>query len=732
MKQVVQNYKSGKVALLEVPVPQCGSKRILVRNCHSLISIGTERATISLGKKTLIGKARARPDLVKRAIDKAKKEGLKKTFQEAMGRLDTPTPLGYSSAGIVVEAGVAAQGFSTGDRVACIGQGTASHAEWISVPVNMACRIPNDVSNESAAFGMLGTIALHGIRKANLSFGSTVVVVGLGLLGLLSVQILKAYGCRVIAMDLMPSKVALAKQLGADYATTETQNLMNHVNTQTHSHGADAVILTAACKSNEPVDLAIRLLRFAGKIVVVGTADIHPDRNELWQKEIELVVSKAGGPGSLNPLYEQEGIDLPIDSARWTQHRNLEEFLRLLSDKSITVDPLMTYRFSIDEAETVYHDLLKNKLPNAVGVLFDYHEVSTITRQVPIADYKDRTKRAGNLNISVIGAGVFGKALLLPALSKNKNITLRTLVTSSGSNAEHNAKRFGFQFGSTDAYQVFADRDTDAIFALTPHRTHADFVTKALQQGKPLFIEKPLCVNPKELETIRAAASENNPLPIMMVGHNRRYSPHALKMKTWLFQRKNPLVMQYRVNAGFIPAEHWVHSDKDGRSRIVGEMSHFIDLMCYLSDEMPARVYAERIAGDNQSAVNNDNVVIAIKFSNGSIANLTYTASGDKSYSREMLEIFFDGKTIRSQDFRQTKLFSPTQKEKFNTRAQAMGYVEELEHFISCVKGASNPDVTPNQIFLMMETLFAIEASLATGNPIVLDEMRTNAHITSH
>ena len=329
MRQIVQSYKTGEVALREVPVPRCGSKRILVRNCQSLISIGTERSTIELGRKSLAGKAAARPDLVRRVWEKAKKEGLLKTWQEAMGRLDTPTPLGYSCAGIVEECGLAATEFSPGDRVACVGQGFASHAEFVSVPVNLACRIPEGVREEEATFGMLGIIALHGIRSAQLSFGSRVVVMGLGLLGLLTVQLLRAYGCEVIAYDPAPDKIKLTKQFGFTAVTDQVSELIKFTESITQANGADAVIITAATKKREPVDQAIQLCRARGRIVVVGVADIHPDRNELWQKEIELVVSKAAGPGSLDPLYELEGIDLPIGDVRWTQRRNLEEFLRL-------------------------------------------------------------------------------------------------------------------------------------------------------------------------------------------------------------------------------------------------------------------------------------------------------------------------------------------------------------------------------------------------------------------
>ena len=377
MKQVVQSYKTGDVSLRDVPVPQCGSKRILVRNSCSLISLGTERSTIELGRKSLMGKAASRPDLVRRAWDKAKKEGFLKTWQEAMGRLDTPTPLGYSSAGVIEQCGIAATEFSPGDRVACIGQGFASHAEFVSIPVNLACRIPEGVTEQEASFGMLGIIALHGIRSANLTFGSRVVVMGLGLLGLLTIQMLRAYGCEVIALDPSADKIELAKRYGFDHVTTETDSLARLSDTRTNGFGADAVIITAASKDRGPVDLAIQLCRPKGRIVVVGTADIHPDRNELWLKEIDLVVSKAAGPGSLDPLYELEGIDLPIGEVRWTQKRNLQEFLRLLADKKVDVQPLITHRFNITEAEDVYSQFIAGKLIQPIGVLF-YRSIITL------------------------------------------------------------------------------------------------------------------------------------------------------------------------------------------------------------------------------------------------------------------------------------------------------------------------------------------------------------------
>ena len=714
MKQVVQSYKSGEVALRDVPVPQCGSKRILVRNRHSLISLGTERSTIELGRKSLLGKAAARPDLVRRAWDKAKKEGLLKTWQEAMGRLDTPTPLGYSSAGIIEQCGIAATEFSPGDRVACVGQGFASHAEFVSIPVNLACRIPEGVSDDEASFGMLGIIALHGIRSAKLTFGSKVVVLGLGLLGLLTIQMLRAYGCEVIALDPAQDKTALANKLGFTHVTNETEDLRRLCDVQTAGYGADAVIITAASKDRSLVDQSIQLCRSKGRIVIVGTTDIHPDRNELWLKEIELVVSRAAGPGSLDPLYEIEGVDLPIGEVRWTQKRNLQEFLRLIADKKIDVLSLITHRFTIEQAENVYAQFVAGTLEKPIGVLLSYPNAAPIIRSLALPKAQANAAGSTSLKIGVIGAGLFGKALLLPALKAQANIQLHTLATGSGASVEHSARKFGFLNQTTDTEVVWADPSIHAIIGLTPHSQHAQLVRRAIQTNKALFLEKPLCTTEEELADLRQSAAQTQAIPVILVGHNRRFSPHTLQMQKWLAARQAPLVLQMRVNTGFIPASHWVHSDDEGRSRIVGEVSHFIDLIQCLANAPIVRVAAERISGDNHSTVNNDNFVMSLKLGDGSVGNLLYSASGDKAYSREMTEIFFDGKTIVSKDFRVSELHQNGKTTVFKTSGQEMGYAQELKHFVACVRGEAEPPKT-DEAFATMSVIFAIERALATA-----------------
>jgi predicted dehydrogenase len=720
MKQVVQSYKTGDVTLRDVPVPQCGSKRILVRNSNSLISLGTERSTIELGRKSLLGKAASRPDLVRRAWDKAKKEGLLKTWQEAMGRLDTPTPLGYSSAGMVEQCGTAATEFAPGDRVACVGQGFASHAEFVSIPVNLACRIPSGVSDDEAAFGMLGIIALHGIRSANLTFGSRVVVMGLGLLGLLTIQMLRAYGCEVIALDPAADKIELARRLGFTHVTTGTDDLQQLCNSQTAGYGADAVIITAASKDRSLVDQSIQLCRPKGRIVVVGTADIHPDRNELWLKEIELVVSRAAGPGSLDPIYEIEGVDLPIGDVRWTQKRNLQEFLRLIADKKVDVLSLITHRFAIDEAESVYGQFVAGKLVQPIGVLLNYPNTATLVRTMAFPAAQLTTRQTGALNVGVIGAGLFGKALLLPALKAQSGIVLHTLATGSGASVEHSARKFGFLNQSTDADAIWKNPEIDVVVGITPHSQHARLVSSAIQMGKALFLEKPLCINEEELSELRQLASQASTLPIVFVGHNRRFSPHSIQIQKWLAGRQGPLVIQMRINTGFIPSSHWVHSDDEGRSRVVGEVSHFIDFIQYLVNAPIVRISAERISGDNLSVVNNDNIAISFKLKDGSVGSMVYSASGDKAYSREMTEIFFDGKTIVSRDFRSSEFHHLGKTDTFKTSGQEMGYTQELKHFVSCAAGDETPTVTLAESFATMDVIFAIERALATATVITL------------
>lgn len=726
MLQLIQNYRTGKMELVDVPLPNCGSNYILVKNNSSLVSIGTERSIIDLGKKSLLGKAKARPDLVKRFLDKAKKEGFLKTFQEALGRLDNPTALGYSSAGVVIQVGKNVHKFSVGDRVACVGAGYASHAEYITVPEHLCVRIPENVSFEEASFGMLGIIALHGIRCANLTFGERVAVIGLGLLGLLSIQMLKAYGCVVVGFDIDPAKVKLAKELGIDLAVTDVEEFKNITDKYTEGYGADAVIITAATKSDEPIHLAVDIARFRGRVVVVGVADIHPNRNEMWHKEVEIIVSKAAGPGSLDPIYENKGIDYPIGYVRWTENRNLQEFLRLVAEKKVKIKPLITHRVAIQDSLELYDNMLNNKGGPYVGVLIEYD-----SKKEEVTEKKEETLplEFQNLGINnfvtepvlgVIGAGLFGKALLIPALSKIPNIKLDTISTSHGINADHVAKKYGFANITTNYREILESDKINSVVILTPHSAHAKMVVEALKAGKHIFVEKPLCINEEELKDITSTYKSIIQKPFLMVGYNRRFSPHSKKVKEVIEHRRDPIMIQYRINAGFVPADHWVHSEEEGGSRVIGEICHFVDLMIYFTGCLPVKIYAEKVSGNNKTIVNDDNVSVLIKFSDGSLGNIFYSASGDKAFSRERVEIYCEGKSITIVDFKESEFWLGGRKNKFTTFNQEMGYKEELNHFSRVISGKEKPAMNYDEIYYSTLSVFKINESLMKGTDIKL------------
>ena len=730
MKQIIQNYRTGALELAEVPIPLCSSNKILVKNINSLISIGSERSVIELGEKSLLGKAKARPDLVKRFMEKGKKEGFVKTFKEALERLDNPTPLGYSSAGMVVEVGKDVHSFSRGDKVACIGAGYALHTEYITVPENLCCKIPDNISFEEASFGMLGIIALHGIRCAKLTFGESVAVIGLGLLGLLTVQILKAYGCKVIGTDIDSKKNEMAKTFGADYVFASDDDFKNGIEMATNGYGADAVIITTATKSDVPVNTAVDITRYGGRIVLVGVADIHPQRNEMWHKEVEIIVSKAGGPGTLDPFYENKGVDYPLGFVRWTENRNLEEFLRLIAEKKVDVKSLITHRFKIEQAESVYKDIMEGKGGPYIGVVLEYPEKGDgfeirgeriIKIQEPVAS--NLSAITSKVSIGVIGAGLFGKALLLPALKKIKDVRFHTLSTSSSANTYYTGEKYGFENCATDYKEVLGNNEVNAVLILTPHSLHASMVIEALKAGKHIFVEKPLCINEDELneiiDTYSSLITHHSPL-VLMVGYNRRFSPHAVKVSEYLKVRQDPMIINYRVNAGFVPSEHWVHSQEEGGSRIVGEVCHFVDLMQYLTKSNPIRVYAERISANNTTSLNSDNVVITLKFQDGSVGNIIYSASGDKAYSREQIEIFSEGNTIVINDYKRTDFHKSGSKKSYKTFNREMGYKEEMQHFFDVVRGKSIPGILQEEIFYSTLTVLKINSSLASGKPEII------------
>ena len=647
---------------------------------------------IEMGRKSLLGKARARPDLVRQAWAKARKEGFISVFKEAMNRLDEPIPLGYSAAGVVLEVGAGVSGFQPGDRVAAAGAGFASHAEVIWVPENLCVPIPDGVDFEAAAFCMLGAIALHGVRQAEVTLGETAVVIGLGLLGLLSVQMLEAQGCRVIGIDLDPQKAALARELGAALTLTAGKDEVEEaVANLTRGVGADAVIITAASADPGPLRLAEAVARERARLVLVGMAELSLTRKAFWDKELSFTVSKAAGPGSLAPLYEAKGFDYPVAYVRWTERRNLEAFLELMARGRVQVDRLITHRFPIDKALEAYDLILKNREPY-IGVVLNYPQPArpetgealadadkaTLLRKVWLKPAASPSKSADARAVGLIGGGMFTKNILLPALKKVPGITLMGAATTTGVTAQHLAKKFGFAYATTDYRKILNDQAVGSVIITTRHNLHADMVLEALAAGKHVFVEKPLCLSEEELEKLISAYDGSR---LLMVGFNRRFAPLAQKVKAALLSRTTPLMMTYRVNAGYIPDNHWVHDREVGGGRLLGEVCHYIDFCHFISDSPAETVRVASISGPTGKYRPDDNFVVMLTFRDGSVGTILYTAKGSKSFSRERFEVFGDDTAAVIEDFRRGQVVQGGTKKSWQQWSLNMGYEAELKAF---------------------------------------------------
>ena len=647
MKQVIQNFKTGELYVDEVPLPALSKGMVLVENKFSLISAGTERSTVKTAKANLIGKARQRPDLVAQVLQNIRKEGLQATLEKVRTKLDSLKALGYSTAGTVVASMDTNGLFRPGDRVACGGQDYASHAEVVGIPQNLVARIPDNVSFEEASFTTLGAIALQGVRQASPQLGESVCVIGLGLLGQITCQLLKANGCKVLGIDMSSQLPELARKLGADEAIQRDHpDLKNIVQDFTNGHGFDSIIITAATPSNDPIELSAEIARKKGKVIIVGAVKMDIPRDpHFYRKELELKMSCSYGPGRYDVKYEEQGEDYPYGYVRWTEQRNMEAFLQLLSQKRLDLSALITHRFDIDQAGAAY-DIVMGKVQEPhIGILLGY----------PVNDRKFLTltkikdQPSGPTRIGFIGAGSFAQNYLIPP-AKQWGASLETVVTSKGITAKNVATKFSFNNASSDSRDIIDNPGIDTVFIATQHDTHASYAISCLKAGKRVFVEKPLAITMEELEDIRSL-QEGQPL-FLMVGYNRRFSPVAQALKKEFQNVADPLVINYRVNAGFIPKEHWTQQDGAGGGRIIGEVCHFIDLLQFFTGSLPVRVFAECIGTDNLQVKNDDNVVITIRFRNGSVGTITYTAGGDKALAKERVEIFGGGKAGIIHDFK--------------------------------------------------------------------------------
>lgn len=717
MKQVIQSYKTGEIALSDVPMPACKAGGLLVKNVNSLISIGTEKMMIDIAKKNIVGKALARPDLVKRLIDKAKKEGILNVLQEARNRLDEPVALGYSSSGVVLEVGAGVSEFKIGDRVACVGAGFASHAEVVWIPENLCIKLPANVSYEEAAFVMLGGIAMEGIRQAELTFGENVTVIGLGLLGLITVQILNAYGCEVIGVDIDESKIAMAKNFGLRLGLVSGQDdIAAAIENQTKGFGTDAVIITAASHDNSTIDLAEKIARKKGKIVLVGVTEINLSRKAFWEKELSFTVSKAAGPGSIESLYEQLGYDYPIQYVRWTEKRNLEQFIALLANKRINTASLITHKFAIDKALQAYEMILGGQ-ERCIGALLEYG-YDAPERLVSKIQVEPGIKSIpGGHKIGVIGGGMFTRNILLPALKKVAGINLVGVATTTGISAHHIAKKYKFRYCTSDYREILNDKETESIIITTRHNQHAKMAKEALQAGKHVFLEKPLCIKEEELSELKKIYASVRAKGLrLMIGFNRRYSKLAIESLAAFGKRTTPLVMVYRINAGYIPGDHWTQDKEVGGGRIIGEACHFIDFLQFVSNSMPVSVFASAISGEKGKYLAEDNITLNLTFADGSIGTIIYSANGSKAFSRERVEIFGDDAVLTIDDFKTATVIKNGQEKTIKRMSQDMGYADELAYFIKS-DGFAADELFAGYLLTTLTTFKAIE-SLKNNIPV--------------
>lgn len=716
MKQVLQNQKTGQMAVTEVPAPVTQKGRVLVRTAASLISAGTERMVVDEGKKSLLEKARERPDLVKQVIQRARSEGIVNTVNAVLTKLGSSSALGYSAAGIVINVGEDVTEFRPGMRVACAGVGYASHAEVLSVPKNLCVQLPDEVSFEAGAFGTLGAIALQGVRLAEPTLGEAVVVIGLGLLGQLTVQLLKANGCRVFGIDLDSQKVALALELGADAAAVSSDEVKRAVMDWSRGRGADAVLITAATPSNQPVELAGEISRLKGRVVAVGLVGMDIPRNLYFKRELTVKVSMSYGPGRYDAEYEERGHDYPFAYVRWTENRNIEAFLDLVAEERVDVNRLITHRFSIDDGERAYQLISGEVKEPYLGIILQYDTERELSQRVEtIARKNAGSTPAQAVRLGMIGAGVYAKAMLLPPL-KAAGVEFKTIATASGVTARDIAAKYQFERCAGDASEVINDTDVNLIVVATRHDLHAELARRSLERGHHVFVEKPLALTEEELDGVVAAAKNSDGQ--LMVGFNRRFSPLARKAKDFFSNRQSPLSICYRINAGRIPRSHWAQDPLEGGGRIIGEVCHFIDLMHFLTGAVTTRVYAEAVTSRNHEIVDEDSVFITLRFSDGSNGSIAYLAEGDKTLAKERVEIFGEGKSFVLDDFRDAAAYRNGREEQTKHRAQDKGQGDEVRAVCEVVLTGGPAPIALDDLAATTRATFRIRESLRTGQAV--------------
>ena len=727
MKQLLQHARTGQISVTEVPSPKLRPGSVLVRMVASLVSTGTERASSEFAAKNLLQKAAARPDLVRDVIGKVRRDGLLSAMSTVRSRLDQPSALGYSSAGIVVGVGDGVSDIRVGERVACAGAGYAVHAEFACVPRLLLAKLPptSNVPFEDAAFTTVGAVALHGIRMAEAKLGDVVAVIGLGLIGQLTVQLLKAAGCHVLGMDINRGRAQLASQLGADDTSIAAREFRDLCLSQSGGNGVDAVLIAAETSSSDPVNLASEVARDRGIVVATGNVGMEIRRRLYYEKELDFRISRSYGPGRYDFAFEQKGRDYPIGYVRWTETRNMEAFVQLLAEGKLDVKSLVTHRLPIEQAQRSY-ELIKGETgETSLGVLILYPESSEenprlvwIEKTQP--EFFSRVVRETHVSIGLLGAGSFATNTLLPAIKQIRDVKLFAVCAANGSRSRHAAERFGFEYCTTDEVQLITDPSVNTVVIATRHHLHASQVLAALRSGKHVFCEKPLCLTGEELREIVRLHSQGPGKPLLMVGFNRRFAPLAARMVAFVREIKEPFAVHYRINAGAVPQDHWVHDPEQGGGRILGEACHFVDFLSFLADASPIEIQAHGLA--NRNPYSDENVIVSLRFASGSLGIISYLANGDKAYSKERIEVFGGGATAVLEDFRKLELVRHGRKQTFRSRfRQDKGHRAEWEALSQAITSGGPSPIPFEHIVASTVATLGIVESLALGQPVAID-----------
>ena len=709
MKQLLQNLRSGETELVKVPVPQVPEGFCLIQTNRTLVSAGTERMLVEFGKGNLLQKAKSQPDKVKQVIDKIRTDGLLPTLETVFNRLDEPLPLGYCNAGVALDVGRDVPYLKTGDRVISNG----AHAEIVCVPKNLCAKIPDNVTDDEAAFTVLASIGLQGIRLAQPTMGEQVVVVGLGLIGLITVQLLHNSGCHVLGVDMNPARLALAEKFGAKTVNiNDGGDPLSAANIWSNGRGVDAVLITASAKSDEIVHQSAEMCRKRGRIILVGVVGLNLRRSDFYEKELTFQVSCSYGPGRYDESYEQKGIDYPLAYVRWTEQRNFEAILSMMATGRLDVKPLITHRFAFEKAPEAYDKILKD--PSALGVLLEYgsKEEATNNSTIHLTSSKIKSKRSDGCTVAMIGAGNFAKMTMAPALSKTSARLKYVSARTNGMAATHIAKKYNFENATTDLETIFNDPEVNTVFITTGHDSHAALTQKALTAGKHVFVEKPLCMNTGQIEDIVTTYSSlltPHSSPHLMVGFNRRFSPHSQKIKELLNGRSEPLAMNFTVNAGIILPNVWVHDPEKGGGRIIGEACHFLDLLSFYTDSSIISVSAVQMG--KGVAIKEDKMSIVLSFEDGSVGTVNYFGNGSKSYPKETLEIFSEGRILRLDNFKKVQAYGFKGFRKFNTLKMDKGHQEQFNLFTQRIKDGGEPVIPFNEIINSTLASFAAVTS---------------------